>query len=65
MNFDLERMLESKRAFRRKLAAKPVAEKMRLLDELRARALALRRTRVIPTPGSTEVRAASVGSGAK
>ena len=42
MTFDLQRMLESKRAFRQKLAARPVAEKLRLLDELRARALVIR-----------------------
>lgn len=42
MSFDLQRMLESKRAFRQKLAARPVTEKLRLLDELRARALAIR-----------------------
>ena len=43
MSFDLQRMLESKRAFRQKLAARPVTEKLRLLDELRARALAIHR----------------------
>ena len=43
MSFDLQRMLESKRALRQKLAARPVAEKLRLLDELRAAALAIRR----------------------
>ena len=42
MSFDLQRVLESKRAFRQKLAARPVAEKLRLLDELRARALVIR-----------------------
>ena len=42
MSFDLQRILESKRALRRKLAARPVAEKLRLLDELRDRALAIR-----------------------
>lgn len=43
MSFNLQRMLDSKRAFRQKLAARPVAEKLRLLDELRARALSIRR----------------------
>lgn len=43
MSFDLQRVLESKRAFRQKLAARPVAEKLRLLDELRARALVIQR----------------------
>lgn len=47
MSFDLQRMLESKRAFRQKLAARPLAEKLRLLDELRARALVIRRATAI------------------
>ena len=52
MTFDLQRMLESKRAFRQKPAARPVAEKLRLLDELRARALAIRRSPALaPEPG--------------
>lgn len=52
MNFDLQRMLASKRAFRQKLAAKPVAEKLRLLDELRASALTIRRSSpVVRDPG--------------
>lgn len=42
MSFDLQRILESKRALRQQLAAKPVAEKLRMLDDLRERALALR-----------------------
>ena len=42
MSFDLQRILESKRALRQRLAARPVAEKLRMLDALRARALAIR-----------------------
>ena len=42
MTFDLQRILESKRAHRRALAAKPIAEKLRMLDALRERELALR-----------------------
>ena len=42
MTFNLERILESKRALRRDLAARPVAEKLRMLDALRERALTLR-----------------------
>ena len=42
MSFDLQRILESKRALRRRLAARPVAEKLRMLDALRERALAIR-----------------------
>ena len=42
MSFDLQKILESKRALRRNLAARPVAEKLRMLDALRERELALR-----------------------
>ena len=42
MSFDLQKILESKRALRRDLAARPVAEKLRMLDALRERELALR-----------------------
>lgn len=42
MSFDLQRILESKRALRRNLAARPVAEKLRLLDALRERELTIR-----------------------
>jgi hypothetical protein len=43
MTFDFEKILESKRALRRKLAGLPVAEKLAMLDELRERAVALRK----------------------
>jgi len=42
MTFDLKRMLESKSALRRKLAKRPLAEKLAMLDTLRERALAVR-----------------------
>jgi hypothetical protein len=42
MSFDLQKILESKRALRRNLAARPVAEKLRMLDALRERELAIR-----------------------
>ena len=42
MTFDLKRMLESKKALRSKLAARPLAEKLAMLDALRERALAIR-----------------------
>ncbi|HAR46930.1 MAG TPA: hypothetical protein DCS42_09640 [Nitrospiraceae bacterium] len=42
MTFDLKRMLESKAALRRKLAERPVAEKLVILEELRERVLAIR-----------------------
>jgi len=42
MTFDLDKILESKRAFRRQFAARPISEKLAMLDALRARALAIR-----------------------
>jgi hypothetical protein len=42
MSEDLKRILESKRALRRSLASRPVAEKLRMLDDLRQRELAIR-----------------------
>jgi hypothetical protein len=42
MTFDLTRILESKRDFRRQLAARPIAEKLAMLDTLRERELAIR-----------------------
>ena len=38
MTFDLQRILEGKRALRRKLASQPVADKLAMLDALRDRA---------------------------
>jgi hypothetical protein len=48
MSFDLKRVLEGKRAYRRKLRALPVVEKLRLLDELRARTVTLSQASVPP-----------------
>ena len=43
MKPDLARIRENKQAFRRELAERPIAEKLRMLDLLRERALAIRR----------------------
>ena len=43
MTFDYKRMLESKLALRRKLANRPLAEKLEMLDALRERALDIRK----------------------
>jgi len=48
MSLDLQKILESKSALRRKLAARPVGEKLRMLDALRERELAIR-GRPVPT----------------
>ena len=42
MTFDLQHILESKRAHRQHLASRPIGEKLRLLDALRERELAIR-----------------------
>ncbi len=56
MTFDLQRMLESKRAHRQHLASLPVGDKLRLLDAVRERELAIR-GRAIPTaPVSSSLR---------
>jgi len=42
MLFDLEKVIKSKQRFRRELAARPIAEKLDMLDKLRERSLTLR-----------------------
>lgn len=42
MNLDMDRILASKRAYRSRLAALPIAEKLRLIGALRERAVVLR-----------------------
>lgn len=41
MTFNLQKVLESKRSFRRELAVLPIEEKLQLLDALRERQLAI------------------------
>jgi hypothetical protein len=53
-NFDFDRIWQSKRAFRERLAAAPIAEKLRMLDSLRERALSLRHARPRPASGVHE-----------
>lgn len=42
MTFDLQRILASKRAYRQRIASRPIGEKLRMLDALRERELAIR-----------------------
>ena len=42
MTFNPAKILQSKRAFRQRLAAQPIEEKLAMMDALRERALALR-----------------------
>lgn len=48
MTFDLAKILQSKSAFRQRLAARPIEEKLAMLDARRARAIALRESRAAP-----------------
>ena len=48
MSFDLEKIWESKRAFRQQLIALPIAKKLEMLDALRARTLAINKSRNAP-----------------
>lgn len=41
MTFAMQEILKSKRALRERLAARPYAEKLRLLEQLRERSLAI------------------------
>jgi hypothetical protein len=58
----LREILRSKRQLRRELAGLPIAEKLRILDELRERSLAIARSRAAagkrPTPGGESDRPA-------
>jgi hypothetical protein len=42
MTFDIQKILQSKREFRRGLALLPIEEKLRMLDALRERQMTLR-----------------------
>jgi O-acetyl-ADP-ribose deacetylase (regulator of RNase III) len=55
MTFDLQEIIESKRRFREQLAARPVAEKLAMLDQLRERALAIRASRHARSPTDAAV----------
>jgi hypothetical protein len=48
MSFDLQKILASKRALRKNLAERPIAEKLRMLDAMRERELAIRGARPKP-----------------
>ena len=50
MTFDLQKIIESKRVLRRQLAARPIGEKLRMLDVLREREIAIRGHAVPPPP---------------
>lgn len=50
MTLQLREILQSKLALRRRLTVLPIAEKLRLLDELRERSQTIAASRVQPRP---------------
>lgn len=52
MTFDLQRIIESKRAYRQKLAKLPIEEKMRMLEILRERLLQIKAARIVMRPAN-------------
>jgi hypothetical protein len=60
MSFNIKEMVKSKDALRRRLASLPFAEKLRLLDALRERALAIRNA-TIGQPGLVQELPAGYG----
>lgn len=65
MTFDLQRIVESKRAYRRRLASLPIGEKLRMLDVLRERQLAIRGRAGFPDAASRRVNEGSPPRGTK
>jgi len=53
---DLRRIIEGKRAQRQRITARPVAEKLRMLDAMRERALAIRSAAPVVPESSAPVR---------
>jgi hypothetical protein len=47
MTFDMEKVIESKQALRRRLASLPVAERLVMLDVLRDRLLTIRKAAML------------------
>jgi len=55
MTHDWRKVQESKRELRRRLAALPVAEKLRMLEDLRERTMALKAHKALPiSPRKTD-----------
>ena len=50
MTFNIVKILQGKREFRQRLAARPIEEKLAMLDALRERTLAIRPTRSAADP---------------
>ena len=65
MTFDLQRILESKRALRRNLASRPVTEKLAMLDALRDRARTIRAAATCKEPAVSPASAPESPPGVK
>ena len=50
MTVSLQKIIENKRALRRELATRPIVEKLRMLDAMRERELAIREKRLAARP---------------
>jgi hypothetical protein len=61
MNYDLDKILASKEAMRRRLMALPVGEKLSILDALRERELTIRKKAACLDPRAHREEAASPG----
>jgi len=60
VTFEIDKIVASKERYRRKLAALPIGEKLRLLDRLREREVALRAARQVQKAGCQSEEASSV-----
>ena len=56
MSFDQQKIIEDKRALRRNLAARPIGEKLRMLDALCEREIAIRGHSVPTSPATGRLR---------
>jgi hypothetical protein len=54
MSFDFSQLRKSKRALRERLAARPLMEKLRLLDAMRERAISIRAAKSAPIATAQE-----------
>ena len=54
MTFDLDKIAASKRAMREKLRTLPIAEKLRLLDAMHEREIAIRGARPLPKQSAAD-----------
>lgn len=54
MSFDFDKVTASKKAYRAKLAALPIAEKLRMLDIMRERAVLIKNATFVRNPKKSD-----------